>query len=201
MIRALALTTLAVLASATVAFAARGEPKDELNAADMARARSIILKKADLSPGFNPARTGPGDGYCAALDESALTRSGKAESPAFINGATFVSSRADIYKTVRDAETSWRQGVSPAGARCFREALAGADGLPSFRRLSFPRLAPKTFAFRLVGGGATIDIVGLQEGRAQAVTLFVSGAGPLPRAEEVELSRLVAARLKKAMRE
>jgi hypothetical protein len=190
---------LAVLASATVALAARGEPKDELDAKDMARARAIILKRTDLAPGFRATRTGPGDGYCAALDESALTRSGKAESPAFVQGATFVSSRADIYRTVEDAETSWRQGVSPAGAQCFREVLAGNGKLPSFRRLSFPRLAAKTFAFRLVGGGATIDLVGVQQGRAQSVTLFVSGAGPLPRAEEVALSRLVAARLAKAM--
>ena len=199
MIRALVLTTLAVLASATVALAARGEPRDELDAKDMAHARSIVLKKTDLAAGFRSTKTGPGDGYCAALDESALTRSGKAESPAFVSGTTFVSSRADIYKTVGDAETSWRQGVSPAGAQCFREALAGSGKLPSFRRLSFPRLAAKTFAFRLVGGGVTIDLVGVQQSRGQAVTLFVSGTGPLPRAEEIALSRLVAERLTKAM--
>ena len=95
MIRVLVLTTLAVLASATVALAARGEPRDELDAKDMARARSIVLKKTDLAAGFRSTKTGPGDGYCAALDESALTRSGKAESPAFVSGTTFVSSRAD----------------------------------------------------------------------------------------------------------
>ena len=189
---------LAVLASATVALAARGEPKDQLAAKDMTRARSIILKKTDLAAGFKATKTTPGNGYCAALDESALTRSGKAESPAFVKGAMFVTSRADIYKTLADAETSWRQGVSPAGAQCFRTALASNGKLPSFRRLSFPRLAPKTFAFRMVGGGATIDLVGVQEGRAQAVTLFVSGAGPVPQAQEVTLISLVAERVAKA---
>ena len=191
--------TLAVLASATVALAARGEPRDEPNAKDMASARSIVLKQADLAPGYKAAKTGPGDGYCAALDESTLTRSGKAASPAFIMGTTFVSSRADVYKTRADAETSWRQGVSPAGARCFREVLSDHGTLPSFKRLAFPRLAAKTFAFRLVAGnGVTIDMIGAQAGRIQAVTLFVSAGGPVPKADEVALARLVAERLKRA---
>lgn len=164
----------------------------------MGRARAVVLAKGDVGAGFRAVPTPKGgDGYCAALDESSLTRTGKAASPVFTKGTTLITSRVDVYKTLGDAETSWRQGVSPAGRRCF-EAVLGSTGVPPVvGKLAFPRLAKKTFALR-IDGAATFDLIVLQEGRIQAVTAFVSGAGPLPRAEEVALMKLVAARLKRA---
>lgn len=198
MVRTLALASLALLATSAVALAARGEPRDQPNARDMSRARSVVLTKADVGAGFRavPSPKG-GNGYCAALDESSLTRTGKAESPVFTQGATLITSRVDVYRTVGDAETSWRQGVSPAGRRCLESVLDGTGVPPTVSTLSFPRLAKRTFALR-IDGAATFDLVVLQEGRIQAVTAFVSGVGPLPRADEVAMMRIVAARLKRA---
>lgn len=192
------LCLLALLGSASIALAGRGDPRDEPNATDTARARSIILRKTDLEARFRPVKAGAsGDAYCAALDESALVRTGKAESPVFTDGSTIVSSHADVYKTLKDAEISWRQGVSPAGKQCFRDVVAGSGPAPTVSRLPFPRLAPKMFASR-IDGGVTFDLIGLQVGRVQAVTAFVTAAGPVPQADEVALMRIVAARLKKA---
>ena len=198
MVRALLLASLVLLATSAVALAARGEPRDRPNAKDMGRARSVVLTKADLGAAFRavPAPKG-GDGYCAALDESSLTRTGKAESPVFTQAATLITSRVDVYETLGDAETSWRQGVSPAGRQCFKAVLGGTGVAPTVSKLAFPRLAKKTFALR-VDGAATFDLIVLQEGRIQAVTAFVSGVGPLAKADEVALMKLVAARLKRA---
>lgn len=201
--RLLALLLVALAATGS-ALAARGDPQERFTARDQARAKTILLGAADL-PGFRPARPGPdSDVYCKALDESDLTLAGKAESPVYGAQVVFVSSFAHIYESVADADASWRRGTSTAGESCLRSELGRDVESVSLRRLRFPRLAPKTAAYRVVGTTQGVefyvDFVVFQRGRAQAGVVLGSALAPVPADVQRRLARLVAARLAKAMR-
>jgi hypothetical protein len=199
----LVLTLSMVVTSA--ALAARGDPQKKLTPADQARAKSMLLRSSDLGPGFAASRDpSESDPYCRALDESDLTLTGESESPNFKRATILVASFAQIYESVADANASWKRGTSPAGERCIRDEL-GRDGtLVSFRRMSFPRLAQRTIAYRLVGRTQGVkfylDFIVLQQSRAQAGIAFASAVVPIPKAEQVGLARVVAERTIKAMR-
>jgi hypothetical protein len=202
--RALALLLLATLVVGGSALAARGEPRERFTAQDQARARSMLLRPVDL-PGFRPSRPGQeSDVYCQALDESDLTLTGKAESPLYGAQVVFVSSFAHIYESVADADASWRRGTSPAGERCIRRELGRDVRLVSFRKRSFPRVAPKTVAYRITGTTqgveVYVDFIVLQRSRAQAGVVLGAAASPVPADVQTRLARLVAARMAKAMR-
>ena len=211
LLAALLFLTLAVSGSA---LAARGDPQEKLTPADQARARAMLLRKADLGLGFGATPTGePSFSSCAALDESDLTVSGKAQTPTFTGGLVTVSTIAALYVSRRDANLSWKRGTSAAGEKCLRqtsgrEFAKGGFRLVSFRKTPFPKLAQKTIAFRLVLAGPSqagsirvyIDFVVLQQSRAQAAVFFGSAIDPLERPERLRLARLVATRMAKAMR-
>jgi hypothetical protein len=208
--RSLALVLVIMLGAAGAALADRGDPQKQITPADQARAKTMLLRKADL-PGYKATRTVDTDDdfYCRALDESDLTLTGEAESPDFVLGITFVSSLAQVYESVADANASWRRGTSKAGERCVRDEFGRqfvSQGLEliSFKRTAFPRLADRSIAYRLVttgqGVSVYVDIVVLQESRAQAALLFVSAPTPLAKAEQTRLARAVAGRMKTAMR-
>ncbi len=204
-----------VLAVATgTASAARGDPQKELTPADQARARSMLLKRSDLGPGFKATRqsSAGGDLYCKALDESDLTVTGDAESPSFERGVVTARSAAQVYESLADATASWRRGTSAAGLRCARDVLrrgfarAGIT-LESYKPIPFPDVAQRTAAYRAVVSATSqgvkvrlvIDFVALMHSRAQ-VALFFSGLSPIPRAEQLQLARLTSTRMAKAMR-
>jgi len=202
---------VASLVGSGVALADRGDPKKKITPADQARAKAMLLRKSDLGPGFKskPATSTDDDFYCKALDESDLTLTGEAESPDFDSELVFVSSLAQVYESLADANTSWRRGTSAAGEKCLRDEFRRsfkADGLRvlSFRRVPFPRFADRSIAYRLVASSQGIeihiDIVVLQESRAQAALLLLSAPTPVPKAEEVRLTRVIAGRMAKAMR-
>jgi len=209
------LIAAALVVGASAALAAHGDAQKKLTPADSARARSMLLRKADLGPGFK-ASTGSSDDphlYCKALDESDLTLTGDAESPDFERGLVFVSSTAQVYESVADANASWKRGTSAAGERCARELLRGefakdAIRLVSMRRVAFPRVSQRTVAYRVQltsdAQGTTVkvvmDVVVLMRSRAQAALLLGSAFVPVPRADEVRLARLVASRMTKATR-
>lgn len=208
----LALVLLALVAAGS-ALASGGDPKKAITPADQARARAMLLKQADVGPGYRALR-GSSSGSalnpnCPALDESDLTVTGEAESPNFTSGLQTFSSASGIYKTAADANSSWRRGTSRAGFNCltavFRQ-LARAGGLRfvSFRKIPFPAIAPRTVAYRwqALAGGVRVyaDIVLLMRGRAQAAVILISGIDPLERSESLRLTRLVATRMAKAMR-
>lgn len=209
------MVALALVVGTGTALGARGDPQKELTPADNARARSMLLKKSDLAPGFkgNPASSADDpDFYCKALDESDLTLTGDAESPNFERGLVYVASTAQVYKTVADASASWRRGTSTAGERCARDILRrgfATQGirLESFRRVSFPKIADRTAAWRIdlsaKSQGMTVplamDLVALMHARAHVTVLFV-GLEAIPRSEQLPLVRLVAQRMAKAMR-
>jgi len=70
--------------------------------------------------------------------------------------------------------------------------------------VAFPRLAQRTAAYRLVAGSqgvrVYVDVVVLQQSRAQAALLLGSALTPLAKAEEVRLATAIADRMKTAMR-
>ena len=66
----------------------------------------MLLKRADLGPGFtaSPQSAADADDYCKALDESDLTVTGEAESPAFRRAVVSVSSAASVYESTARCE-------------------------------------------------------------------------------------------------
>jgi len=213
-----ALVAIVGLAVATAALAGRGDPRKAITAADQARAKSMVLRKTDLAAGFRASPPGKGsDAYCAAVDESDLTETGEAESPQFTRQSSssvlFVSSGSSVYKTSSDALASWRRSTSSAGEACARRLVAtelASSGLRlrTFGRVSFPKLAPLTVAYRVTAdvpaGSKTlpafVDVVAMQRGRGQAVLLVGSAPAAVARAETAALARVIATRMTKAMK-
>lgn len=212
----------AALALAATASAADGEPRKALTKKDQATARSIVLTRADLGAGFRATPREPDEGLpagarCEALDESDLTVTGDVDSPDFqLQRAPLfvtVGSTAQVYRTLREANASWRRGTSAQTARCLADiarlsAPAGQKvDVVSSKRIAFPGLAPHTTAFRLVltivvSGGRRVpvyvDAVVLQHGRIQSGLLFTSLGRPVAQADRVALASAVAERLARA---
>ncbi len=207
--RLVALGLAVALVVTSAALAARGDPKERFTPADQARARAMLLRASDF-PGYRstPAAVG-GSTYCAALDESDLTLTGKAISRQFASGTVFMYSTAYVYRSRAESNTSWRRATSAAGLRCLRDglrrALAGTQvTLQSFGKLAFPKLGDRSVAFRLVAAREGLrvfaDLVAIQEGRAQTALFMGSALVEPSKPSEVSLARAVAARMAKAMR-
>jgi hypothetical protein len=208
---------LVVLAAAGAALAARGDPKKAYTAVDQARAKSMLLRRADLAVGFRSAPASKdSNSYCAALDESDLTLTGDAESPDFVlqaPGRIFsIASEAQVYRSSSQALASWRRSTSDAGERCaareLSSVIAGSGGtFRSLKRVAFPDVAPLTASYRVTAELASgqqkvpafIDVVVLQRGRAQVAFFVLSVGAPLVRSEMLAFARLTAARMKNAM--
>jgi len=198
------------LVLAGVSLGARGDPKKKITPADQARAKAMLIRKADVGPAFasSPASSGNDDFYCAALDESDLTLTGEAESPTFTSTVEFVTSQAYVYRTRADADASWRRGTNAAGQKCLRDGLrrevqGTSVTLVSFRKLAFPNLAQRSLLYRAVaeqqGVRIYLDLIALQHARAQVAIVYGAGVSPPPAAEERRLAKLTAARMAKAM--
>jgi hypothetical protein len=208
-LRLLVCFVLLALVGAGAALAAQGDPQKKLTSADNARARAMLLKKADLGPGFSgqPA-SDDFDFYCQALDESDLTLSGEAKSQMFHAGLVNIGSAAGLYASVSDANASWKRGTSAAGVACISSTLkkvteeAGAEFV-SFRKIPFPAVAPRTVAFRwtsvVQGIRLYADWVYVARSRAQAALFFASAPAPAPKASEARLARLIAGRMASAL--
>jgi hypothetical protein len=172
----------------------------------------MLLRKADVGLAFRavPRSSQRPNVYCPALDESDLTLTGEAESPTFQGGVEFVSSLAQVYESKADSAASWKRGTSGAGERCardeFRREFRGQGAtLELFRQTAFPRLAERSVAYRLVissqGVRVFLDVLALEQGRAQCALLFGSALTPMPRDVELRLARTVARRMAKAMQD
>ncbi len=198
------------------ASAADGQPRKALTKAGQEAARSVVLKRGDLGPGFTPHARGNDDGppkgaRCGALDEDDLTVTGDAASPDFrlAQGALFVTvgSTAQVYRTLRDANASWRRGASSQTTTCLADIVRLSAGpgqkimVVSAKRVPFPSVAPKATAYRLVlsigvGGNqrvrAYVDAVILQHGRIQTGLLFTSIGRPVESVDRLALASVVA---------
>ena len=191
------------------------EPTERIRAVDAARARAMLLRRADLGTGYVVERTSDLDPHvtCKALDLSDLVVTGEAISPRWSREFQITGSSTAVYATGADGEAAWRRGTSLAGMRCLRDEFRNAFARQGeavrvvLRPIAFPKLASARVAYRLVLSGAMpgpplayLDFVVLKQGRAQAVLLFAGVLAPPDRAREIVLARVVAARMAKAMR-
>lgn len=216
------LAILVALAVTPVAWGADGEPKKALTSKGNATARSIVLKRGDLSTAFT-LRTRPDEDLpkgvrCGALDESDLTITGEAQSPDFqlSQPGLFVTigSTTNVYRSLGEAGKSWKRGTSSQTTTCLADIvrLSAPPGqrvsIVSAKRLTFPKVAPMTSAFRVVatmtiGGNqvrAYVDAIILQHGRIQSGVVFTSLGRPVGKADELGLAALVADRMARANR-
>lgn len=220
--RALVLAIAAfVLVAPVAAQAAEGEPRKALTKTDQAAARSVVLKRGDLGKGFEAQPRGKDDGIpkgarCGPLDESDLTVTGDASSPdfRFAKGGLFVTigSSAQVYRTLREADASWKRGTSAQTTTCLSDIvrLSAAPGqkitVLSAKQVAFPAVSPKTTAYRLVVSirvrqqsvRAYVDAIILQQGRIQTGLLFTSVGRPVGQVDLLALASVVATRMTKA---
>jgi hypothetical protein len=213
MCRLLAAVVLGVLVASGTAAANHLDPQKKIKPADQARARAMLLKKADLGPGVVSQTNGSEPHVnCTGVDLSDLIVTGEARSPTFARGVTLFTATAEIYRTVADSSASWRQTTGAAWTTCLREVWGteyAKQGftLQSLSKLAFPRVGLKTVAFRILLSGEvqgltvpfTLDVVVLMQSRAQVALIFGSVAAPA-KAEELRLVRLTAKRMATAMR-
>jgi hypothetical protein len=177
--RLTALLLLVVLAAPAIALASGADPRRKLDAADERKAQSIIFKREDFAAGWKRAASavssGGGDLSCAYYnpDGSDLTLTGHAEAEFARGGVSSVLSYADVYATAKEAATAWSRTVTPALARClgdFFEREAAVPGMKvsvvSHGRTPFPRVAPRTAAFRI-----DVKMLVTQAGQTRAVPL------------------------------
>lgn len=207
----LAFLLVPALVGSGAALAGRGDPQEKLTAADTERARSMVLRKADL-PRYTsrPTPHRDDDFYCRAVDESDLTVTGEAVGPNLSGRLEAVRSAATVYRSLTDANSAWRRGSSKAGGECLRRsALDEIKGtgtrLVSFEKRPAPSMAQRSLAFRFVferwdNLRVYVDIVVLQQSRAQVGLIFESLGGSVTTKFITTLAKLVAARMATAMR-
>jgi hypothetical protein len=209
--RLLACLLVLALVGSGAALAGRGDPQEKLTAADTARARSMVLRKADL-PRFasDPVPRRDEDFYCRAVDESDLMVTGEAVGPNLSWRLEAVRSAATVYRSLIDANTAWRRGSSKAGVECLRrsavdEIKGTGTRLVSFEKRAAPRVVQRSLAFRFVferpdNLRVFVDIVALQQSRAHVGLVFESLGGSVATRFVTSLARLVAGRMASAMR-
>ena len=216
--RLLALAVAALLAflvaSGSVS-ASHQDPQKRLTRADNARARAMLVTRADLPPGFLAQRGGSEDPHVdcdPSVSESDLTLTGEADGTQFALGPVLVSSAAQIYRSRADADSSWRRATSAAGLRCATTLLRQEFAkqrirLVSLRRVTFPRVAQRTAAYRIRLSARTpqgtvelfVDLIALMHDRAHATVIVGTPLAPPQRADELRFARLVAGRMATAM--
>ena len=204
------------LALTGTALADHLDPEKRITRADQAKARSMLIKPADLGPGFIMQPPSAGDPHVdcpRAVSEADLTLTGDAEGAQFLRGTASVSSAAQVYASVADATASWRRSTSAAGTRCLttvlrREFAREGVRLDSLRKIAFPRVANRTVAYRILLSLTTpqgdirlyVDAIVLGRSRAHAQVFTASAVVPPARAEELRLARRVAGRMARALR-
>lgn len=218
--RRLAILLTASLVVPALALAAAGDPKKQIAPADQKQAASIVLKRADLGSGWKRIRT-PDSGddlKCPGFnpDESDLTLTGESESEfEHADGISYVGSSSNVYVSTKDALASWTRSVKAAVARCvahfFREGVT-AEGVKvaivKQGRMAFPRVAPRTAAFRVLArvtatnAGKTVNVpfaihlIALGHGRGDAGLIAMGPGTGIPAADLRAFAKLLASRLK-----
>ena len=202
-----------------VALAADTDPKKRITPADQAKARSILLKGSDFAAGWKrvPPTPDEEDRVCPGFnpDSSDLTLTGEAEVEfEHTQGVASVSSFADVFVSRADALKSWTRGDKPAFARClgyfFREGATEPGTsvkIVSTGRMAFPKLAPRTTAYKVVARvtvtangqmqtvPVTIQFVAFGRGRGDTSMLAISPGAGLAIADLRAFGRLLANRL------
>jgi hypothetical protein len=208
-----ALSVVAALLVAAVAYAG-GHEQLKYNAADQAAARAATLKRADLrgATGWTGGATKPDisappscPNYQVDLSKYVLTG---AASTKWSAGTRQIDSQTEFLQTAPMVAAEWRLQITKPGAvACLRTVLAqsftsAGGSLVSFKKVAFPKLAPYTAAFRLVGVvqnlRAVVEVVLVGKGRAE-VELTVSdlaAAQSAVAADALHYARILVARVK-----
>ena len=205
------------LALPAIALAADTEPAKRLTPADQAKARSLLLKRADFTTGWKDAPGSGADGSdfsCPGFDpdQSDLTLTGEADSD-FTNGSgAYVGSMAGLYRSAAEARASWSRSNKPAVTRCLalliRQTFAqqGATAKATKAgRIAFPRVAPRVAAFRVavsvsfpqVGRPVPVvlHLVVLGRGRAEVALVAMALGSGIPQADLKAFASLVSQRM------
>lgn len=220
--RRLALLLLVALAVPALALAADTDPKRKINPADERKAASIVFKRSDLTAGWKrtSSPTTDDDISCSYYkpEGSDLTLTGDAEAEFEQSGGLpSVYSYADIYATSKDAAAGWTRTVKPALPRClaeyFKNEVTDASTKVTIVKtgpIAFPRLAPRTAAYRIAAKLAvtasgqtqtvplTLNMVVVGRGRAEAGFLTFAPAPGIGAPDLRAFGKLLAERMKVA---
>ena len=220
--RRLLLVVLAVLALPALALAAATDPTKQINPVDQRKAASIVLKRPDvIVPGWSKVAVMPNsaaDPGCPGYKpvQSDLILTGESANN-FERGGTRIGLESNVFKTRSDALASWTRTVKPAFAPCLArllkqaiEAVGGKVAIVGSGQIAFPKLAPRTAAFRVSMNVSsteagktttvpvTVHVIALGNGRGDA-TLVTFGLGNgISSADLRAFARLVGARLASA---
>jgi hypothetical protein len=205
--------TAAACVAAGGAIAAQGDPQTKLVAADQAKARSVVLKLADLAPAPWKAERSSGDSgrpRCRNYhpDFSDIVRTGRVSGTEFTAGTIFVSSDVSVYAG-RGAQAAWARVVTPQLQSCIGEVTTKAFGKPPAAQLlasvrrAFPQATERSAAYRVtvsvLSQGKTthayVDLVLLKQGRIAADLTIVTVGRPFPDGELRRLAALMARRM------
>ena len=201
----MAVATLLVLAAGAAA-AGPGKQKVELNAADQAAARRVVLRRNDLGPGWTGGRIKPDlssgvscPSYHPKVSDLVVT--GAAASQFRGTGIALVN-EVEAFRTSAMVDRDWRRSIVPAAVPCLRakltQGLGGRARVLSFRRIPFPRVTAHTAAFRGIVAvsalGQTVrvllDIVLVGKGRTE-ISLDATAPAATARAVSAAERRLV----------
>jgi hypothetical protein len=198
-----------------VAGAAAGDPgkqKIELNAADQAAARAVVLRRSDLGEGWTGGRIKPDlssqvtcPSYHPKVSDLVVTGAASSE---FHRTGLALANEVEVFRTAAMVDRDWRRSIVPAAVPCLRQTLTkglgGRAKVLSFGRIPFPRVTAHTAAFRgIVEVSALgqkvrvlLDIVLVGRGRTE-ISLDATAPAAAARAvsaAERRLARTLAAR-------
>jgi hypothetical protein len=191
------------------------DPQEQIRPADQKRAAAMLVRASDV-PGYTVERVSDLEPHveCPGLDESDLVLTGRAVAPYRSRDYRIVGSTAAVYRTRADSNAAWRRGTTPAARRCLRQAFLaqlerqGETVRVTVEPLALPPLAAQRAGYRVVLTGATagqqpvatLDVVLLRVGRAQAALLFAAVVVPPDPTARITIARTVAERMRKVMR-
>ena len=203
---------VALLAAAVVSAGNPTKEQIERTAAGNARAKSEVLRHADVGSGWSGGFKKPDLSSTLHCDyhpkQSDLVLIGAAEAD-WRRQAFTIDSEAQVLRTPAMVRKDWRRSVlAPQVLPClrqdFKHSLGSKAELVSARRVAFPRLATYTRAFRFVAKVKTeigqvaveFDFVALGAGRNE-LSLALGGPAVM-RAflhdKELHLARVLARR-------
>jgi len=200
------------LALPSVASAARDPraPLQRHTAADMKRAKAIVLRRSDFATGWTLDPPAKSNTPCTARpDESSFVQTAKVD-PSFTykDGVTNVGSEADIFRSVAEARRDWLASTPSLLGTCLLQSAGAGVGkkarvrIASTKTLAAPTGAERSLHYRYVlSVGATkpaklvIDVVALGRGRVTVVLYALTVRAPLPEAVVKGLTAVLASRL------
>jgi hypothetical protein len=217
--RRLAVVLMLALALPALALGSHKDPKKQIDAADQRKATSVLLKRADFAAGWKKVPSTSDDDThfdCAGYDPdgSDLVQTAEAEADfERTGGFPSVYSYADVYKTKAQALAAWTRTVKPAMARClatlFKQAIEADGGkvaITAAGKISFPRLAARSSAYRVslrvtaTEGGQTSTVpltlyaISFGSGRGEAGLMAIGFGNSVPLAAVRTLAQVTAKR-------